>query len=180
MHPLSRRVKWRRLNIKFIRGPAVLHLPPWSHRDGKQGVRGPPAHRGPSFHRQIPSSTPTSLIFSRPPIGVSRAQAVTTSSSSREASALDKCPFSSLALTALLLSLGSLQWERRSWVYLGPSPYCGFFPNHQQCCAYRLGSWCSSCQLLSTARVNTGRCWLFPGCSIKLLTLSLKKNIFWD
>lgn len=37
-------------------------------------------------------------------------------------------PLLLLAPTALLLSLGSRQWERRSWVYLGPAPTVDSFP----------------------------------------------------
>lgn len=134
---------------------------------------GPSSSDGPSFHRgdQSQPLLPTSFF--------SRSQSVGITGPVRGEIALDRPP--PLARPdCSSVAFGVVTGGKKELAFFGSGHDYRSFPRRQQSCAYSLGSWCSSCQLLSTARVNTGRCWLFPGCFEKLLTLGLKKNIFRD
>lgn len=127
----------------------------------------------------------SSFSYSLQSVGIQRliraslAQAATISSSSGEKSVLDKFPSSVLDLTALLFRLGVMTVGKEGLGFFGCNPYSQFFLHHPVLCL-QPGRLVRPCRLASTATVDTGRRWLFSGCSVELLTLSSKRNIFWD
>lgn len=138
-HLPSRRVKWRRQNIKLIPGPAILHLQPYRWELGRLGSTHSDGNTVPQTVIGCPLSG-SAFSYSLQSVGIqrliraSRTQAATISSCSGEKSVLDTFPSSLLDLTALLFRLGVMIVGKEGLGFFGYNPSSQFFLHHPVLC----------------------------------------------